>query len=152
MRWGLLCVGRLRGPGMAAAVEEYRRRLARTAPLEVVEVRAGAGGGREAVAAEGERLLARVGPRDRLVALDPAGELLDTPGLARRLARWRATVAGRLWLAVGGAHGLAPEVLARSEERLALSPLTLPHELARLVLVEQLYRCHCLLTGHPYPH
>ena len=152
MRWGLLCVGRLRAPGLAEAIGPYLTRLAGSAPLEVVEVRAGAAHGCGAMEAEGERLLARVGARDRLVALDVGGRRDDTEGLARRLASWRASVAGRLWLAIGGADGLAEAVVARADERLSLSPLTLPHELARLVVVEQLYRCHCLLTGHPYHH
>ncbi len=152
MRWGLLCVGRVRAPGLAAAIAPYLTRLAASAPLEVVEVRAGAAHGRGAVEAEGERLLARVGGRDRLVALEVEGRRYTTEALARQVASWRASVAGRLWLAIGGADGLAPAVAARADERLSLSPLTLPHELARLVVVEQLYRCHCLLTGHPYHH
>lgn len=152
MRWGLLCVGRLRTPGVAEAIAPYLTRLASGAPLEVVEVRAGAAHGRGAMEAEGELLLARVGNRDRLVALEVAGRRYTTEALAEQVASWRASVAGRLWLAIGGADGLAPAVVARADERLSLSPFTLPHELARLVVVEQLYRCHCLLTGHPYHH
>jgi 23S rRNA (pseudouridine1915-N3)-methyltransferase len=152
MRWGLLCVGRLRSPPLAAAIETYVKRLAGTAPLEVVEVKEGAGKGRSASESEGERLLARLGDRDHLVALDPAGRLYDTAALAGRLSAWRHGVAGRLWFCVGGAGGLSQAVFARADERLSLSPLTLSHELARLVLAEQLYRCHTLLTGHPYHH
>lgn len=152
MRWGLLCVGRLRSPPLAAAIETYVKRLTGAAPLEVMEVKEGAARGRSASEAEGERLLARLADRDHLVALDPAGALYDTEALARRLAAWRQEVAGRLWFAIGGADGLSQAVIARAEERLSLSPLTLPHELARLVLAEQLYRCHTLLTGHPYHH
>lgn len=152
MRWGLLCVGRLRAPGLEEAVASYLVRLTGSVGLEVVEVRAGAAHGRTAVEAEGERLLARLGERDRLVALDAGGVGYTTEGLARQVAMWRASVAGRLWLAIGGSDGLAEAVVARADERLSLSPLTLPHELARLVAVEQLYRCHCVLTGHPYHH
>jgi 23S rRNA (pseudouridine1915-N3)-methyltransferase len=152
MRWGLLCVGRLRSPPLAAAIETYVQRLAGPAPLEVVEVKEGAGKGKGAREAEGERLLARLGDRDHLVALDPTGRLYDTESLAARLSTWRHEVAGRLWLCIGGADGLGAEVIARADERLSLSPLTLSHELARLVLAEQLYRCHTLLTGHPYHH
>jgi len=152
MRWGLLCVGRLRSPPLAAAIETYVKRLAGAAPLEVLEVKEGAARGRSASEAEGERLLARLADRDQLVALDPAGTLYDTEAFARRLAAWRQEVAGRLWFAIGGADGLSQALIARAEERLSLSPLTLPHELARLVLAEQLYRCHTLLTGHPYHH
>ena len=152
MRWGLLCVGRLRSASMAEALEVYRKRLASTAPLDMLEVKEAAAKGREVVDAEGQRLLARLGDRDPLVALDSTGTLYDTVALAGRLAAWRQTVAGRLWFCIGGADGLSREVVTRADECLSLSRLTLPHELARLVLAEQLYRCHTLLTGHPYHH
>jgi 23S rRNA (pseudouridine1915-N3)-methyltransferase len=152
VRWGVLCVGKLRSASLAAATAVYVKRLAPSAPLEIVEVKEGAVRGVTAAEAEGQRLVARVGQRDRLVALDVTGSAYDTEALARRLAAWRQDVPGRLWFCIGGADGLDPRVLARADERLSLSPLTLPHELARLVLVEQLYRCHALLTGHPYHH
>jgi 23S rRNA (pseudouridine1915-N3)-methyltransferase len=152
VRWGLLCVGKVRSTSLATATAVYLKRLAGAAPLEIVEVKEGGGRGVSAIEAEGQRLVARLGVRDRMVALDSTGSTYDTEGLARRLAAWRREVPGRLWFCIGGADGLDGAVLARADERLSLSPLTLPHELARLVLVEQLYRCHALLTGHPYHH
>jgi 23S rRNA (pseudouridine1915-N3)-methyltransferase len=152
VRWGVLCVGKLRSASLAAATAVYLKRLAAAAPLEIVEVKEGGGRGVPAAEAEGQRLVARIAERDRLVALEPTGSGYDTEALARRLAEWRREVPGRLWFCIGGADGLGAAVLARADERLSLSPLTLPHELARLVLVEQLYRCHALLTGHPYHH
>jgi 23S rRNA (pseudouridine1915-N3)-methyltransferase len=152
VRWGLLCVGKLRSAPIAAATASYLKRLVATAPLEIVEVKEGGGRGVLAAESEGQRLVARVGERDRLVALDSTGSRYDTETLARRLVAWREEVPGRLWFCIGGADGLGAAVDSRADERLSLSPLTLPHELARLVLVEQLYRCHTLLTGHPYHH
>ena len=131
--------------GIAAYLDRFPRGLR-------PEVKAVDGGGRRgagASAAEGARLLAALGSRDRVVALAVDGETLDTEGLARRLAAWRQG-GEDVALLVGGAEGLAPEVLARARERLSLSALTLPHALARLVLVEQLYRAHTVLEGHPY--
>jgi 23S rRNA (pseudouridine1915-N3)-methyltransferase len=98
---------------------------------------------------EAEALLARVGARDHVVALDERGKAYTSVELARRLAAWME--GGRdVALLVGGPDGLAEAVLARAGERLSLSRLTLAHRLARLVLVEQLYRAFTILRGEPY--
>ena len=83
------------------------------------------------------------------MALDARGRQYDSPGLARRFEAWRE--AGRdLVLLIGGAEGLDDAVRERADEVLSLSSLTLPHALARVVLVEQLYRAWTLMSGHPY--
>ncbi len=84
-----------------------------------------------------------------MVALDERGRELST----RELADWLSTRVQQgqdLAFLIGGADGLAPEVLARSHFTLSLSRLTLPHALVRVLLSEQLYRAHCILTHHPY--
>jgi 23S rRNA (pseudouridine1915-N3)-methyltransferase len=147
----ILAVGKDRSGLYAPAVEEYAGRLARYARFELVEVPearrlAGTPRAREE---EGAALLARLGPRDRVVALDERGDQVTSVELADRLRRWLA--GGQdVALLVGGSDGLAPEVLARAQERLALSRLTLAHRLARLVLVEQLYRAFTIVRGEPY--
>lgn len=85
-----------------------------------------------------------------LVALDERGELLDSPTLAARIARWRDDGRPLLTFAIGGADGLTPELLAGAALRLSFSPLTWPHQLVRIMLAEQLYRTMTLLSGHPY--
>jgi 23S rRNA (pseudouridine1915-N3)-methyltransferase len=83
------------------------------------------------------------------VALDERGRSLDTRGFAGAIERWRAEAPGiAFW--IGGPDGLAPALVARASMTLSLSALTLPHALARLVLVEQLYRCVSLIENHPY--
>ena len=151
MRLRVLCVGRDRSGLYAPAVEEYAGRLSRLARFELAEVPearklAGTPRAREE---EGAALLSRLGPRERVVALDERGEELTSRELAERLRRWLER-AQDLTLLVGGSDGLAPEVLDRADERLALSRMTLPHRLARLVLVEQLYRAMTILRGEPY--
>ena len=151
MRLRILCVGRDRSGLYAPAVEEYAGRLSRLIRLELAEVPearklAGTPRAREE---EGAALLSRLGPRERAVALDERGEQLTSRQLAERLQRWLER-AQDLSLLLGGPDGLAPEVLARADETLALSRLTLPHRLARLVLVEQLYRAMTILRGDPY--
>jgi 23S rRNA (pseudouridine1915-N3)-methyltransferase len=147
----LLAIGRDRSGLFAPAVEEYLGRLARTLKLELVELpearkHAGTPQAREE---EGATILAKVKPGERLVALDERGEQPTSVELARRLSRWQER-GQDVALVIGGADGLAPAVLEKAAERLSLSRLTLPHRLARLVLVEQLYRAVTILRGEPY--
>lgn len=94
-------------------------------------------------------MLAALGPRDHVVALDERGTAWSTRTLAKHLAAWE--MGGRdVTLLIGGADGLAPACLERAGEHWSLSPLTLPHALARVLVAEQLYRAWSLNTGHPY--
>ncbi|HEY6105431.1 MAG TPA: 23S rRNA (pseudouridine(1915)-N(3))-methyltransferase RlmH [Anaeromyxobacteraceae bacterium] len=151
MRIRVLAVGRDRSGLYRPALEEYARRLGRYARFEVVEVpeaRRHAGTPR-ARDEEGEAILARLRDGERVVALDERGKEPSSEELARRLGAWLA--GGRdLALVVGGADGLAEAVKARADESLSLSRLTLAHRLARLVLLEQLYRAFTILRGEPY--
>ncbi|HSN91707.1 MAG TPA: 23S rRNA (pseudouridine(1915)-N(3))-methyltransferase RlmH [Anaeromyxobacteraceae bacterium] len=151
MRLRVVAVGRDRSGLYAPAVEEYAKRLGRHARFEIVEVpearrHAGTPRAREE---EGEALLARLRPGERVIALDERGEALASAAFAERVGRWLG--GGRdVALVIGGADGLSGAVLERAEERLSLSPLTLAHRLARLVLLEQLYRAFTILRGEPY--
>ncbi len=151
MKLRVVAVGKDRSGLYAPAVDEYAGRLARYGKFELVEVPeakklAGTPRAREEEAAT---LLAKVGPRERVVALDERGEELTSVQLADRLRKWQAS-GQDVTLLIGGSDGLAPAVLQRAEERLALSRMTLAHRLARLVLVEQLYRAFTILRGEPY--
>ena len=153
MRIRLIAAGTRLPAWIGAGFAEYARRMPPEAPLELVQIpleRGSAQGARlRAMRREGERMLAQLHPSQWVVALDVHGRMHDTAGLAR----WWA---GRLRdgrdvaLLIGGPDGLAPECLARADERLSLSPLTLPHGLVRVVVAEQLYRIQSLLKGHPY--
>jgi 23S rRNA (pseudouridine1915-N3)-methyltransferase len=107
------------------------------------------GGARRAIETEGERILAAVPAGCALIALDERGTAITTPELARRLARWRQNGRNIAFL-IGGADGLAESVKKSSDAVWSLSPLTLPHGLARVVLAEQLYRAGSILHNHPY--
>jgi 23S rRNA (pseudouridine1915-N3)-methyltransferase len=133
-------------------VAEYAARLPRAWSFEVVELRpAPREGGRAAsqvLDAEAARVVAASAGR-RIVALDEHGTSLTTRRFADKLAQWRDTGAD-VDFVIGSADGLAPSVKSNAAAVIALSALTLPHGLARVLLVEQLYRAHSLLTGHPY--
>jgi 23S rRNA (pseudouridine1915-N3)-methyltransferase len=147
----LLAIGRDRSGLFAPAVTEYLGRLARTLKLELLELPEARrqAGTPQAKEEEGATILARLRPGERLVALDERGDQPTSVELARRLARWQER-GQDVALVIGGADGLSAAVLERAEERLSLSRLTLPHRLARLVLVEQLYRAVTILRGEPY--
>lgn len=152
MRILVVAVGKPRDAALHAAISEYETRAARYWPLAVHEVREESGRAtppdlvRER---EGERLLGKVPPGCRLVACDPAGDALSSERFSRFLVDAREA-ARDLAFVIGGAHGLSASVLARAERKLLLAPWTLPHELARLVLAEQLYRAGTIARGEPY--
>jgi 23S rRNA (pseudouridine1915-N3)-methyltransferase len=152
MRVVVAVVGRARAGGLATAIHAYEERAGRYWPLDVQEVReeSARSGATELVRQrEGERLLARVGGTAVIVACDVAGESMSSEQFAAWLARERDAAHDVAFL-VGGAFGLSDAVRSRATRRLSLSPLTLPHELARLVLAEQLYRAGTIARGEPY--
>jgi len=101
---------------------------------------------------EGQSLLGALGPRDRVIGLDERGKAHGSRGLAAKLSQWIDDPGRTACFVIGGPFGVSPEAEARFDERLSLGPYTLPHELARVVLLEQLYRGMSILAGHPYHH
>ena len=152
MKVTIVAVGRVRGP-VADAVAEYESRAARYWKLDLVEVDAGAPGGRDDVAAvreaEEERILARIPDGAEVVALTRSGRGMGSRALASWLGELGLRSSPGVAFVLGGAYGLGPGVLERSRH-LSLSSMTLPHEMARLVLAEQLYRAGTILRGEPY--
>lgn len=148
----VVAVGRLRDAGLKRIADEYLRRIGRTVRVEVREVAEAGGraaGPAETRRLEGGRVLVAVPEGARLVALTRGGRAVSSEELAALVGRWREE-AKDVALLVGGAFGLDPSLLERAHLRLSLSCLTLPHELARVVLLEQLYRAATILRGEPY--
>jgi 23S rRNA (pseudouridine1915-N3)-methyltransferase len=132
MRISVIAVGRVRPP-YQDDVEHYRKMLAGHARVDLIEVR------------QDEAVQRRIPPRALLVLLAGDGEQLDSEGLSRWLEQLRQN--GRdVCFVIGGPTGLELE----ADMRLSLGPMTLPHQLARVVLLEQLYRAHKILAGEPY--
>lgn len=152
MRIALVSVGRPKQSGLADAIREYETRAARYWTLDIHEVKEVSARGvsvdvvRER---EGERLLERVAPDMRIVACDPGGDVLTSDAFASWLCDQRDS-AHSVAFAIGGAYGLSERVRAQAHRRLSVAPWTLPHELARLVLAEQLYRAGTIARGEPY--
>jgi 23S rRNA (pseudouridine1915-N3)-methyltransferase len=142
-----------RMPGwVREAVDDYLRRFAAALRVSIVEIDAGNRTGsnpRRAIEVEGERLLAAIHRDEYVVALDERGNEMTT----KQLATWldgHMREGRDVALLIGGPDGFAPAVLARANYKWALSKLTFPHALVRVVLAEQLYRAHSVLTNHPY--
>ena len=152
MKLTLLSVGDKLPAWADTAAAEYLKRMPREARMELVEIKPEKRAGQSAdsiKAIEAARILDKLPPGARLVALDEHGREVSTRELADLLARWMAD--GRdVALVIGGADGLAANLLERAELKLALSRLTLPHALARVLLAEQMYRAISLLNNHPY--
>jgi len=147
----LLAVGKDRSGLYAPAVEEYAGRLVRYVKFELVELPEARkhAGTAQAKEEEGETILSKLRPGERLVILDERGDEPTSVELAKRVGAW-LTRAQDVALVIGGSDGLSAAVRARAQETLALSRMTLAHRLARLVLLEQLYRALALGAGFPY--
>lgn len=152
MKFTIIAVGRLKERHWREAADEYLKRLGPYARVAVTEIadRDVTADEQRALEAEGADVL-RALPADATVAV------LEIGGKARgseEFARWLESLgnAGEPSVAfvIGGAAGLHPDVLARADERISLGPLTLPHQLARVVLLEQLYRAFRIIRGEPY--
>jgi 23S rRNA (pseudouridine1915-N3)-methyltransferase len=145
-----LWVGKTDDREYARGIERYRERIEKWARVEERVVRPESERSDAAAHREGARVLAQVDERDRLIALDEGGRARSTSSFAEWLAAHRDRDPRRLVFVVGGASGLAPEVLARAEETLSLSPMTFPHQVARLLLLEQVYRALSVSAGLRY--
>jgi 23S rRNA (pseudouridine1915-N3)-methyltransferase len=146
----VLAVGKLR-PYYREAVDDYARRLDRYTTFHEHEVREASRAPTVEVqqAEEAKRLGTRITGSSTLVALTRDGAGWSSADLARQMERW--LLASRpVVLAIGGSQGLDSSLLNRATARWSLSPLTLPHELARVIVVEQLYRAFTILRGEPY--
>lgn len=138
MQLRILAVGKLKQPGLEALVAEYQQRARTLLPIELVHLR------------DLASLRARAGsPR---VLLDERGTMVDSEGLAAWIERWRSSGVRQVDWLIGDAHGFDDADRASADRVLSLSKLTLPHRIAQLMLVEQLYRAGTILAGHPYHH
>lgn len=147
-------VGACKASHFAQASRFYLEALGRYCPVEVETARdaQSLGNLQARLRKEGQGVLSALSPRDMVVGLDERGRAYASRDFAARLARWFEDPGRQACFVVGGPFGFAPEVTDRFQERLSLGPATLPHELARVVLLEQLYRAATILAGHPYHH
>lgn len=152
MKIHVVAVGRMRNGPVRDVCDEYLQRLKRYGPAEVVEVKpADDGELPRRIAQESERLLQVLNPGDHVVALDERGKEKSSVELSELLKALELRAIRRTVFIIGGAYGLGDEVRKKGM-LLSLSKMTLPHELCRVVLLEQLYRARTIQNGEPYHH
>jgi 23S rRNA (pseudouridine1915-N3)-methyltransferase len=138
VRIRVVAVGKLRGRELRAVADDYLRRVQRYVRCEEREVR------------DVQALRRAVTTSATVVALAVNGEMLPSQAFARRIHEWGSRGKGEIVFLIGGADGLPPELSRTAAFRLSLSSMTLPHRLARVLLLEQLYRAMTILRGEPY--
>lgn len=156
MKIELIAVGKLRTPWLKQGVKEYRDRLKRFARIAITEVpdlscpANQPGILRQVVEKEGRLILNRLRPRSFPIALDGGGDKFDSNGLARFLERQIIQGTSDFTFIIGGSQGLCPQVLKKAQLVLSFSDLTFPHQLMRVMLLEQIYRVNKILAGETY--
>ena len=142
--------GKTKDGHLRALIEEYLKRLDRFVRCEVIETREVRGSERAAVEKESARLLAAIPPHSLVVLLDVKGKEWSSRELAGELSRWERGSHKEVAILIGGQDGFSSAVEERAQQRWCLSRLTLTHEMARVVAVEQLYRAYTINRGLPY--
>lgn len=157
MKYRIISVGRIREKFYQEGIKEYLKRLTAYTAVEILDgleekisPRASEKDIARAVQKEGDRILSLLGDNEILVALDPQGEAVNSEQWAALIQELNLLAKKRLNLVIGGAQGLSPEVKKRADRTISLSPLTFPHQMAVLILTEQLYRGFKILKGEPY--
>ena len=150
MRIRFIWPGKTKDEHLRALVTEYLKRLTRFVRCEVVETRETGSTDTASVAKESRRILDAVPAGSVMVLLDVKGREWNSPELADEMRRWENDSVKEVAIVIGGPEGVSSEVAARAQKRWRLSRLTLTHEMARVVAVEQLYRAYTINRGFPY--
>ena len=157
MKITVICVGKIKEKYFTGAIEEYAKRLSRYCKLDLIEVPDektpdGASEGLELQIKEkeGERILQKIPDGAFVVALAIDGKMLDSEELAGQMERWNVCGISHVVFLIGGSLGLAPTVLKRADYKLSFSKMTFPHQLMRVILLEQVYRSFRIRNHEPY--
>jgi len=149
----LLAVGKLKSGFWKQAADHYRHRIAKYYSLREILIRDAPGHlpPEERSRRESAELRKKCDPQDRIICLDQRGAALSSEAFAKRLGQWLEQPASPCFI-LGGAFGLDPELIQAADSSLSLSPMTLPHELSRVLIMEQIFRAATINWGHPYHH
>ena len=153
----LICVGKLKEAFWASACDEYKKRLGAYARLDIVELpeyrlsqKPSDAEIANALEREGEEILKKVPKGAKVAAMCIEGQTSDSPGFSRRVFDCGVGGTSKLCFIIGGSNGMSPKVKAEADWRLSMSPMTFPHHLARVMLLEQIYRAFQIGTGGSY--
>ncbi|KAB1944468.1 23S rRNA (pseudouridine(1915)-N(3))-methyltransferase RlmH [Bifidobacterium longum subsp. infantis] len=157
MNIDIVCVGRIKERYLTDAIAEYSKRLSRYCKLNIIEVadektpeHASEGVDRQIKAKEGERIAKHLKPGAFVIALAIDGQMLSSEGLAAKVSQLGIQGVSHIQLVIGGSIGLDEAVLKRADYKLSFSKMTFPHQLMRVILLEQIYRAYKINAGEPY--
>ena len=142
----IICVGKLSQSYLKTGIDFYEKQV--PVKLEWIEVTDAPN--KDGLKDEGLRIMKKLKDNDHVVALEIQGTMTDSEGFARLIERIDTYAQGDLVFVIGGSYGLDSEVLKRANDRLSFSKLTFPHQMMRLILIEQIYRGYMILKNHPY--
>jgi 23S rRNA (pseudouridine1915-N3)-methyltransferase len=151
MRIRFIWTGKTKDARMRGLIEEYLKRLSRFVRCEVIELRESrAGKDRAGIEKDGKRITDGLHSGALTVLLDEGGREWSSPELAKELQRWERSGAKEVEIVIGGPNGVSRAVAAKAKVRWSLSRLTLTHEMARVIAIEQIYRAYTIVNGLPY--
>ena len=157
MQIQIIAIGKIREAYLKEGIEVYRIRLSRWHKILITDLveeriveKCSDTEKQRAKEEEGKRLIAAAPDKTVAVALDPGGEMLSSNDLSARMAQWELKGLGNISFFIGGPLGLSPAVTRHADLVLSLSRMTFPHQLVRLILIEQIYRAECISRGIPY--
>lgn len=157
MKLTLVCVGRIKEGFFREALEEYKKRLGRYCSLKIIELadeatREGAtpAQDQQVLAREGDRILKALPSEAYIIILDLKGKKMDSVAFSKHIERLGIEGNSHIAFVIGGSLGLAGEVRARGDYVLSFSDMTFPHQLMRVILLEQIYRAFRIMKGEPY--
>lgn len=157
MKITVIAVGKIKEKFYTDAIAEYSKRLSRYCRLEVIQVAdektpdgASQAQERQIKEKEGSRILAQIKDGAYVIALAVQGTMLSSEQLASKLNKLGVDGQSQIVLIIGGSLGLSDEVLKRADYHLSFSPMTFPHQLMRVILLEQIYRSYRIISGEPY--
>lgn len=157
MKITVLTVGKIKEKFFRDAIDEYSKRLSRYCKLEILQVadEKTPDGASEALEQqikekEGERILSNIKDGSFVIALAIEGKMPDSVELAEKIEKWGISGISQLFFVIGGSLGLSDAVLARADYKLSFSRMTFPHQLMRVILLEQIYRSYRIIQGEPY--
>jgi 23S rRNA (pseudouridine1915-N3)-methyltransferase len=152
MQLTLITVGKCKNAGFQKAAQDYIQRIGHYASLQEIQVKEEKTSNniQEVILKEGQRLLQALPQNAIVIGLDPAGEHCTSEALAKKLSNMAIQGQSRVAFLIGGAFGLSPDVQKRADWCLSLSAMTFPHEMARMILLEQLYRAFTIIRGERY--
>ena len=154
MKITLITVGKIKEKFFQDAIAEYSKRLSRYCKLEIIQVadEKTPDGASEAVETQikGDRILSNIKDGSFVVALAINGNMLDSEELAAKIEKWGVSGISQIVFIIGGSLGLSNQVLVRADYKLSFSKMTFPHQLMRVILLEQIYRSYRIIQGEPY--